>query len=217
MFIPNKASRIVLLLKKEYPRAKVALNFSNTLELLVAVVLSAQCTDQRVNIVTTVLFKKYKTVKDYAAADLKVFEKDIYSTGFYHNKAKNIIAAAKSIISNFKSKVPSRMDELLTLPGVARKTANIILFDGFGKAEGIAVDTHVGRLSRRLGLTKNAGPDKVEQDLIRQVDHKDWGALNHLLVTHGRQVCQAKKPLCPQCCLLKICPQIGLVFKGSNL
>jgi endonuclease-3 len=209
--MPKKVFQIIRLLKKEYPQAKVALNFSSRLELLVAVVLSAQCTDQRVNMVTAELFKKYKTVADYAKADPKVFEKAIYSTGFYRNKARNIIAAAKLIISNFKSNVPSAMEELLTLPGVARKTANIILFDGFGKIEGIAVDTHVARLSRRLGLTGNMNPDKVEQDLIRQVDRKDWGALNHLLVTHGRQVCQAKKPLCPECCLLKICPRIGVI------
>ena len=197
--------------ESRYPRAKVALNFSNPLELLVAVVLSAQCTDQRVNIVTANLFKKYKTVADYAGADLKAFQKDIYSTGFYRNKSKNIIATAKIIVSDFKSKVPSAMEDLLRLPGVARKTANIILFDGFGKIEGIAVDTHVGRLSRRLGLTKNIDPDKVEQDLISQVERKDWGEINHLLVTHGRQVCQAKRPLCDKCCLLKLCPQIGVV------
>jgi len=198
--------KILTLLKKEYPHAKVALNFSNPLEILVATVLSAQCTDERVNIVTKSLFKKYKKIQDYAKADLKSFEQEIRSTGFYHNKAKNIISAAQKMAKNFDAKVPDSMDKLMELPGVARKTANIVLLNGFGKVEGIAVDTHVRRVSQRLGLTKNENPDKIEQDLMKQLDREEWGKFSYLLIDHGRKICDAKKPKCLECILQKLCP-----------
>jgi len=198
--------KILPLLKKEYPNAKVALNFTSPLEILVATVLSAQCTDQRVNMVTKSLFQKYRKPEDYANANLKTFEKEIRSTGFYHNKAKNIISAAKKIVKDSGGKLPDSMDKLLQLPGVARKTANIVLFNGFGKVEGIAVDTHVRRLSQRLALTKNNDPDKIEQDLMKQLDRREWGKFSYLLIDHGRNVCDAKKPKCLECILQKFCP-----------
>jgi len=198
--------KVLTLLKKEYPNAKIALNFGNPLEVLVATVLSAQCTDERVNLVTKSLFKKYRKVEDYAKADPKTFEQEIRSTGFYRNKAKNIISTAQKILKNFDGKVPDSMDKLMELPGVARKTANIVLFNGFGKVEGIAVDTHVRRLSQRLGLTKNEDPDKIEQDLMKLLDKKEWGKFSYLLIDHGRKICDAKKPICLDCVLQKLCP-----------
>lgn len=198
--------KILSLLKKEYPKAKIALNFSTPLEILVATVLSAQCTDARVNIVTKSLFKKYRKVQDYAKANLKTFEQEIRSTGFYRNKAKNIISTAQKIVKDFNSKLPDSMDKLIQLPGVARKTANIVLLNGFGKVDGIAVDTHVRRLSQRLGLTKNQDPQKIEQDLMKILDKKEWGKFSYLLIDHGRKVCDAKKPKCLECILQKLCP-----------
>jgi endonuclease-3 len=198
--------KILSLLKKEYPKAKIALNFSTPLEILAATVLSAQCTDKRVNIVTKSLFKKYRKVQDYAKANLKTFEQEIRSTGFYRNKAKNIISAAQKIIKDFGGKLPDSMDKLLQLPGVARKTANIVLLNGFGKVDGIAVDTHVRRLSQRLGLTKNQDPQKIEQDLMKLLDKKEWGKFSYLLIDHGRKICDAKKPKCLECILQKLCP-----------
>jgi len=198
--------KVLTLLKKEYPDAEIALNFGNPLEILVATVLSAQCTDERVNMVTKSLFKKYRKIQDYAKADLKSFEQEIRSTGFYHNKAKNIISAAQKMVKNFDAKVPDSMDKLIELPGVARKTANIVLFNGFGKVEGIAVDTHVRRVSQRLGLTKNEDPDKIEQDLMKQLDREEWGKFSYLLIDHGRKICDAKKPKCLECILQKLCP-----------
>ena len=198
--------KILSLLKKEYPKAKIALNFSTPLEILTATVLSAQCTDKRVNIVTKSLFKKYRKVQDYAKANLKTFEQEIRSTGFYRNKAKNIISAAQKIIKDFGGKLPDSMDKLLQLPGVARKTANIVLLNGFGKVDGIAVDTHVRRLSQRLGLTKNQDPQKIEQDLMKLLDKKEWGKFSYLLIDHGRKICDAKKPKCLECILQKLCP-----------
>lgn len=194
------------LLKKEYPNAKIALNFSNPLEILVATVLSAQCTDERVNMVTKSLFKKYRKAQDYAKANLKTFEQEIRSTGFYRNKAKNIISAAQKIVKDFHGKMPDSMGKLMQLAGVARKTANIVLFNGFGKVEGIAVDTHVRRVSQRLGLTKNQDPDKIEQDLMKQLNKKEWGKFSYLLIDHGRKICDAKKPNCLECILQKLCP-----------
>jgi len=198
--------KILTLLKKEYPNAKIALNFTNPLEILVATVLSAQCTDERVNMVTKSLFKKYRKVQDYATANLKAFEQEIRSTGFYHNKAKNIISAAQKIVNDFGGKMPDSMDKLIQLPGVARKTANIVLFNGFGKVEGIAVDTHVKRLSQRLGLTKNDDPDKIEQDLMKLLHREEWGKFSYLLIDHGRKICDAKRPKCLECILQKLCP-----------
>ena len=208
----KKIARIIELLDKEYPKAKGSLRFANPLELLVSTILSAQCTDARVNMVTQQLFKKYKNVMDYAKADSRLFEQDIHSTGFYRNKAKNIIAAAQMIVQEFAGKVPETMQELISLPGVARKTANIVLYGAFGKIEGIAVDTHVSRLSQRLGLSGHKDPVKIEQDLMDKVDRSDWGRINYLLVEHGRHVCDAKKPQCLKCVLAKQCPSKKIFF-----
>jgi endonuclease-3 len=202
----ERADKILRLLKKKYPDAKTALNFSNPLEILVATVLSAQCTDNRVNMVTNSLFKKYRKVEDYARADLKTFEQEIRSTGFYKNKAKNIISFAQKILRDFKGKVPQTMQELIQLPGVARKTANIVLYNGFGKVEGIPVDTHVRRLSQRLGFSKNNDPDKIEEDLMKLFPKKEWGKLSYILIEHGRNTCMAKKPKCLECIIGKLCP-----------
>lgn len=200
------ASKILNILKKEYDTPATALEHRNPLEMLVSTILSAQCTDARVNIVTKDLFKKYRTAKDYTNADTKTFEQEIWSTGFYKNKAKNIIAAAKIIVSDFGGEVPRTMDELVTLPGVGRKTANIVLSEGYGIIDGIAVDTHVTRVSFRLGMTKNTDPVKIEQDMIQIVPKKEWRNISNLLIFHGRKACSAKRPFCSKCMLNKICP-----------
>jgi len=202
----SKIKKITDRLKKKYPEAKIALRFGDPLQLLVSTMLSAQCTDARVNVVTESLFRKYRTVRDYAEADLKTFEQEIRSTGFYHNKAKNIISSAQKMLKDFDGKVPDSMESLMQLRGVARKTANIVLSGAFGKAEGIAVDTHVRRLSGRLGLTESDDPVKIEQDLMKIVDKKDWSAFNHLLVAHGRNTCMARNPQCRECILNDLCP-----------
>lgn len=208
----KKSSQIINLLKKTYPKARVALEFRDPLELLVSTILSAQCTDERVNKVTKELFKKYKSAKDYANADIKIFESQIHSTGFYHNKAKNIINAARLIVEKFNGKVPDTMEALLTLPGVARKTANIVLFNAYGKIEGIAVDTHARRLSQRLGYSKSDNPQIIERDLMEVVPKTDWGIFTNLLISHGRAVCKAQKPMCPQCLLNKLCPSAKIFY-----
>jgi endonuclease-3 len=200
------ANRIYKILASEYPEVTTALKYRNVFHLLAATILSAQCTDERVNKVTKELFKKYRTVKDFAEASVPKFEKEIRSTGFYRNKAKNIIASARAIIKDFGGKVPPDMESLITLPGVARKTANIVLFHGYGKNEGIAVDTHVRRVSRKLDLTANTDPVKIEQDLMVLFDRKKWGNLSNLLIKHGREVCNARKPLCMRCPLKDMCP-----------
>lgn len=197
---------IIKLLEKEYPTAKTALDYTTPLEILVATILSAQCTDKQVNIVTKSLFTKYKSPEDYANADLTVLEQDIRSTGFYRNKAKNIKNAGQMLVEKFDSKVPKTMEELLELPGVARKTGNIVLSNAFGIIEGIAVDTHVRRLSQRLGLTENTDPNKIEIDLIKIVPKKEWKRITNLLIFHGRNICVARKPKCSACILKKICP-----------
>lgn len=196
---------IIKILNKEYEGIDIALNFSNVFELLVATILSAQCTDERVNIVTSKLFKKYKTIQDYAKADIKQFEKDIYSTGFYRNKAKNIIETANIIIDKFNGVVPKTMEELITLKGVARKTANIVLGSGYGINVGIAVDTHVVRLTNLIGLSKNSDPKKIEQDLIKIVPKKDWKNFSFLIQTLGRRVCIARRPKCDICPINHLC------------
>jgi len=196
----ERVRMIILALKKLYPRAHIMLHYSSAWELLVAVILSAQCTDKKVNEVTEKLFQKYHTIDDYAGAHQKEFEKDIYSTGFYHNKARHIIATAKMIRQDFGGVVPQTMRELLMLPGVARKTANVVLGNAFGVNEGIAVDTHVRRLSRLFGLTEQSDPNKIEQDLMNIVPKKDWQKFTYLLIEYGRQYCIAKKhnhALCP--------------------
>src|SRR3990172_1304066 len=204
--VDEKVNNIILLLKKEYPDVKISLNYSNPFDLLVATILSAQCTDVRVNEVTRTLFSKYRTPQDYLKTTQEELEKDIYSTGFYKNKAKNIKKLSEILINNFNSKVPDKMADLTTLPGVARKTANVVLSVAFGKNEGIAVDTHVKRVSARLGLTANTDPDKIEKDLMDIIPKKDWDVFSLLLIQHGRQICTAKKPLCGECILNKLCP-----------
>lgn len=209
--LPQKAHAIFARLKKRYPKASIALRFSNHWELLVAVILSAQCTDKKINEVTAELFKKYKTLEDYVRASagkktIKEFEQMIYATGFYRAKAKNILAAATIVREKFGGRVPRTMKEILTLPGVARKTANVVLGNAYGVVEGIAVDTHVRRLSQRLGLSASDNPEKIEQDLMRALPKKDWFETTHLLIDHGRAVCTAKDPRCDVCPLNKLCP-----------
>ncbi|MFH1665558.1 MAG: endonuclease III [Candidatus Omnitrophota bacterium] len=201
----KEANRIYGVLEREYPGVSTALKYKGPMELLVATVLSAQCTDKRVNIVTSELFKKYRTIEDYADADVRDFEADIRSTGFYKNKAKNIIAAAGMILKDFGGVVPRTMEDLVALPGVARKTANIIMFHAYGKNEGVAVDTHVRRVSGRLGFTKNTDPVKIEKDLMEIFDRKRWGHFSNTLIEHGRMVCVARKPLCVRCPVRKLC------------
>ncbi|MBN2484200.1 MAG: endonuclease III [Candidatus Omnitrophica bacterium] len=204
----KKTEEIIRLLQKEYRGAKIALKYGNFLELLVAVILSAQCTDKQVNIVTEKLFKKYRSIDDYAAADVNVFSQDIRSTGFFRNKAKHIVGAAQKIKTEFNGKIPSTMEDLLTLPGVARKTANIVLFNVFGKNEGIAVDTHVRRLSGRLGFTVYDNPEKIEKDLMNILPKSQWGRFSYVLIEHGRKVCLARKPKCKECFLKDLCPSV---------
>lgn len=199
-------NKIIDILRRNYPDSRTALGHKNPFELLVATILSAQCTDERVNKVTARLFKKYKGPADFVRAERGELEKDIHSAGFYRNKAKNIMAASQKIMKDFGGKVPDNMAELITLPGVARKTANIVLSSSFRKAEGIAVDTHVRRLSERLALSQARTPEKIEEDLMRLVPKKDWLDFNYLLVNHGRKICQARKPFCPQCPLKNLCP-----------
>ncbi|MGD1074580.1 MAG: endonuclease III [Thermodesulfovibrionales bacterium] len=202
----EKIKVIIRRLKKEYPRPKTALNFKTPFELLVSTILSAQTTDVHVNKVTASLFKKYTSVKDYANVPLEILRKDISSINFYNNKAKNIQTSARMIIEQFNATVPNTMDDLTSLPGVARKTANIVLSDAYGINEGIAVDTHVKRLSFRLGLTKHEDPVKIEKDLTEITSKGEWGNLSHLLIFHGRKICQAKKPNHGECVLFDICP-----------
>ncbi len=212
----NKVKKILVLLKKQYPHFTTALKYRSPAQLLVATILSAQCTDTRVNIVTKELFKKYKTLKDYANADLKTFEQEIRSTGFYHSKAKNIIGAAEMIIDKFNGKVPDSMEKLIQLPGVARKTANIVLAHGYNKIEGIAVDTHVRRVSFRLGLTKYQDPVKIEKDLMKTAPKKEWAHSSDLLIAHGRAICRAAKPKCPECVLGSLCPSKRIFYPDVN-
>lgn len=195
----QKAQEIFNQLKQHYPHAKIILNYTTPWELLVAVILSAQCTDVRVNIVTEKLFKKYKKIEDYAHADIKELEQDVRSTGFYRNKAKNIKASAQAILEKFNGRIPKTMNEMLTLPGVGRKTANVVLGNAYRVIEGIAVDTHVQKQSQRLGLTKNKTPDKIEQDLMKLYDKKDWLKLTYMLIEHGRARGRSKNPICKYC------------------
>ena len=194
-----------------YPDARCELDFRNPLELLVATILSAQCTDKRVNMVTPALFKKYPTAKDYASAPQASLEKAIKSTGFFRNKAKSIRAAMRTIAEEHNGKVPNTMEELRALPGVGRKTANVVLGNAFGKNEGIVVDTHVARLSQRLGLTKQKDADKIERDLMKLVPREHWTDWSHWLIWHGRRRCYAPKPDCSQCEVFQLCPS-GKIF-----
>jgi len=202
----KRVAKIIELLEKQFPDAKTALNYSNPLEMLVATMLSAQTTDERVNIVTRNLFKKYRTPEDYANVGIKELEQDIRSTGFYHNKARNLQKCCQLLVEKFHSQVPKTMEELVELPGVARKTANIVLYNSYGTIAGIAVDTHVNRLSQRLGLTENDDSAKIEEDLMKITPKEKWMKLTDLLIFHGRQICMAKKPKCAECVLNKYCP-----------
>jgi endonuclease-3 len=197
---------VLPILKELYPDAKCSLNFKSPLQLLVATILSAQCTDDRVNIVTKDLFKKYKSVGDLANASLEELERDIQSTGFYRNKAKSIKSMAQALIDQHQGQVPKSMNELTALAGVGRKTANVVLGNAFGIDVGVVVDTHVTRLSQRLGLTRHVDAVKIEQDLMPLVPREDWTLWSHLMISHGRAVCQARKPNCPACALLPHCP-----------
>jgi endonuclease-3 len=202
----QRTQKIIARLKKEYPDARCSLNFANPLELLVATILSAQCTDERVNVVTADLFRKYREAEDYLKVPQAELEQDIRPTGFYRNKAKAIQGAAKIIAEKHGGRVPDGVEALLLLPGVARKTANVVLGNAFGIASGIAVDTHVGRLSQRLGLTAHEQPEKIERDLMGLVPKKDWIDFTHLLIYHGRKVCKARTPLCAECVIEPLCP-----------
>ena len=203
-----KKKRVLAIMRrlwKAYPDAKCALDFSNPLELLVATILSAQCTDKRVNLVTPALFKKYRKAEDFANANPKVFEQEIRSAGFYQNKTKSILGACKKMVENFAGKVPNRMEDLLTLPGVGRKTANVILGNAFG-VPGLTVDTHMIRLNQRLGLTQKTDPVKIELELMNLVPQKEWTNYSHLIIWHGRNRCFARKPDCPHCEISSLCP-----------
>ena len=201
-----RARQILRVLKREYPEARCALNHSTPLELLVATILSAQCTDERVNKVTADLFRRYPGCADYAGAPLTELERAVHSTGFYRNKAKAIQAACRLLLERHGGEVPRTMAELLELPGVARKTANVVLGNAFGIASGVVVDTHVSRLAGRLGLSAETQPEKTERDLQALVPRREWVAFSHRLIAHGRQVCQARRPRCAACALEPYCP-----------
>jgi endonuclease-3 len=209
----RKNASVPTLLKKlhaEYPAPQCALTHDSPLQLTVATILSAQCTDERVNKVTPSLFKKYKTAADFANSRPHELEELIRSTGFYRNKAKSIRGMAALVVKKYGGKIPETMDELLELPGVARKTANVVLGVAYQRAEGVVVDTHVMRLSYRLGLTRHQAPAKIEKDLMKTIPKEDWIWFSHALITHGRRVCKARAPDCPNCPLLKICPRNGV-------
>ncbi|AEH22719.1 endonuclease III [Thermodesulfobacterium geofontis OPF15] len=203
--LKKRVREIIKRLKKTYPDAKIALNFKNPLQLLVATILSAQCTDERVNEVTKDLFKKYKTAKDFAEADLDELAEDIKSTGFYRQKAKYIKECCKILVEKYNGEVPKTMEELLELPGVARKTANIVLANAYGIVEGIPVDTHVRKISQRLGIVSSKQPEKMEKELMEIVPKKDWFAFPYLIQAHGRKICLGRKPKCEECILKDLC------------
>ncbi|MBI3765476.1 MAG: endonuclease III [Ignavibacteriales bacterium] len=210
--LKKRAATVLSRLKRAYPKPSTALHHSSPLQLLVATILSAQCTDERVNMVTKELFKTYRTVDEYASTDPGVLEHAIHSTGFYRAKARNIINCCKVLLEKHKGNVPGTMGELIQLPGVGRKTANVVLGNVFGRAEGIVVDTHVKRLAERLRLSTKTDPEKIEQDLIQTIPRKDWIATGNLLIWHGRRVCHARKPKCPECSLNDICPSADIVI-----
>ena len=212
----KRTAEIIKRLKKAYPDAHCALNHSNAFELLIATILSAQCTDERVNIVTADLFRKYRGPEDYLKVERAELEKDIHSTGFFRNKSKSIQGACRLIIDDFGGKIPDTMDEILTLPGVARKTGNVVLGTAFGIASGVVVDTHVARLSQRLGLTTNENAEKIEADLMELVPKKYWIMFPHWLITHGRQVCNARRPRCHECVLAALCPSFK-IFTANGI
>ncbi len=204
--LKQRTRKIIRLLKRAHPDAKCSLNHSNAFELLIATILSAQCTDARVNMVTQDLFRKYRKPEDYLNVSDKELQQDIRTTGFFRNKTKSIQGTAKALTEQYRGKVPRTMEQLLELPGVARKTANVVLGNAFGISSGVVVDTHVTRLSRRLGLTSQKTAEKIELDLIAIVPRKDWVIFSHLLIAHGRAICKARTPLCAECVVEKLCP-----------
>ncbi len=208
--LKQRTAKIVRQLAKDYDEAECALGHETAFELLVATILSAQCTDERVNMVTPGLFRKYPDPAAFAAAPLGDIEKAVQSTGFFRNKAKNIKACSQALVEHHDGRVPEELDALVQLAGVGRKTANVVLGVAFGKATGVVVDTHVGRISRRLGLTRHDDPNKVEADLMALLPQKEWINFAHRLIHHGRQVCHARKPKCDICTLAKLCPKIGV-------
>jgi len=203
--LKTRVKKILARLDQAYPAAECALTHENPLQLLVSTILSAQCTDERVNQVTRTLFQKYRTAKDFAAADPRELEQEIRPTGFFRNKTKSILGAAKLLVAKFRGQVPRTMEELLELPGVARKTANVVLGTAYGVTSGVVVDTHVDRLSHRLDLTKEKDPKKIEQDLMKIIPKEKWILFSHQLIWHGRLVCQARRPRCPDCPLEDLC------------
>jgi endonuclease-3 len=205
-----RAEKVISRLKKEYPGATCTLDFKTPHQLLVATILSAQCTDERVNIVTRDLFKKYKSPQDYARADIVELERDIKPTGFFRNKGRSIKESARMIINKFHGDMPESLKELTKLPGVGRKTASVILCAASGKAEGIVVDTHVSRIAKRLGFTQDKDAFKIEKDLMRIIPEKDWIVFSHMLIEHGRKVCKARRPDCENCTIAEFCPSAGL-------
>jgi endonuclease III len=207
----ERAGELIQVLPEIYPGAHTELDFKTPLQLLIATILSAQCTDKRVNLVTPALFKRYRTAADYAKVPPAELEKAIQSTGFFRNKSKSIRGATAVIVQKFGGRVPDTMDELRELPGVGRKTANVVLGNAFGKNEGIVVDTHVGRVSQRLRLTRNEDPEKIEQDLMKLIPQKVWTEWSHWLIWHGRRRCFARKPDCSQCEIFRLCPS-GKIF-----
>jgi endonuclease-3 len=202
----ERTNKIILRLRKEFPQSRTALIFSDPLQLLVSTILSAQCTDKRVNMITPMLFAKYRNANDFAKSDRTELEAEIKSTGFYRMKARHIMEACNAIVDRFHGEVPQSMDDLMSLPGVGRKTANCVLGGAYGIQSGIVVDTHVIRLSNRLGLTNYSAPEKIEQDLMKLVPKKEWYRFSNLLILHGRKTCNARKPLCEKCVLADICP-----------
>ena len=208
--LQKRTRKVIDALRETYPDAHCELIFSNPLQLLVATILSAQCTDKRVNMVTEVLFKKYRTAADFANAPLAELEQDIKSTGFYRNKAKNIQACCRKLVDLHGGEVPKTMDELTHLDGVGRKTANVVLGNAFGMNEGVVVDTHVSRLSQRLGLTRETTPEKIEEALAQLVARDQWAMLSHWLIWHGRRRCDARRPACDQCEIQRWCPKVGV-------
>ena len=212
----KRTTEIIKRLKKAYPNAHCALNHTNAFELLIATILSAQCTDERVNIVTATLFRKYRGPKDFVDVTAEELENDIRSTGFFRNKTKSIKAASARLLDVYGGEVPKSMEDLLTLGGVARKTANVVLGNAFGIASGVVVDTHVSRLSQRLGLTTNQTAEKIEQDLIALVPRKHWIMFPHWMIFHGRQICVARKPRCTECVLADICPSYKLFVQQEG-
>lgn len=202
----KRATKIINQLKRAYPDARCSLNYATPLELLIATILSAQCTDERVNLVTIDLFRKYRGAEDYVNAVPAELERDIHSTGFFRNKAKAIQGACRMIVGEYGGRVPDKIEELIALPGVARKTANVVLGNAYGIASGVVVDTHVSRVSQRLRLSEHEQPEKIERDLIELVPRKDWIIFPHLLIAHGRAICKARTPLCAECPVEPLCP-----------